>query len=71
MGLTPMKRVLGLATCFNRKVRTISAIEQMMNTNPTISFEFLLFDDSSTDGTPEALAQYDNVTVLHGDGNSF
>ena len=71
MGLTPMKRVLGLATCFNRKDRTIAAIEQMMNTNPTISFEFLLFDDSSTDGTPEALAQYDNVTVLHGDGNSF
>ena len=71
MGLTPMKRVLALATCFNRKEKTVAAIEQLTNTNPSLSFDFLILDDNSSDGTPEALAKYDNVRVMHGDGNCF
>lgn len=71
MALIPMKRILALATCFNRKERTIAAIERLTNGNPTLSFDFLILDDNSTDGTPEALAMYDNVTVLHGTGSLF
>ena len=71
MALVPMKRILALATCFNRKERTIAAIERLTNGNPTLSFEFLILDDNSTDGTPEALAKYDNVTIMHGNGNCF
>ena len=50
MGLTPVKKILGLATCYNRKEKTVAAIDQMINTNPTLSFEFLILDDNSTDG---------------------
>lgn len=71
MALVPMKRILALATCFNRKERTIAAIERLTNGNPTLSFDFLILDDNSTDGTPEALAKYDNVTIMHGNGNCF
>ena len=71
MALIPMKRILALATCFNRKERTLAAIDRLTNGNPTLSFDFLILDDNSTDGTPEALAKLDNVTVMHGDGNCF
>ena len=71
MALIPMKRILALATCFNRKDKTIAAIKQLTEGNPELSFEFLILDDNSTDGTSEALAQYENVTVLHGNGSCF
>ena len=71
MGLTPMKKVLALATCFNRKERTLAAIDRLTNGNPTLSFDFLLLDDNSTDGTPEAVAKFDNVRVIHGNGSCF
>ncbi|MBR2794113.1 MAG: glycosyltransferase family 2 protein [Solobacterium sp.] len=66
-----MKKILALATCFNRKERTIRAVKELMEGNPSLSFDFLIVDDGSKDGTGEALRQFDNVTVLEGDGNLF
>ncbi len=66
-----MKKVLGLATCYNRKDKTIRAIEALTKGNPEISFDFLILDDGSTDGTAEALEQYENITVLHGSGSCY
>ncbi len=66
-----MHTILALATCFNRKEKTVRALECLMNGNPALKFDFMILDDNSTDGTPEALAKYDNVTVLHGTGSCF
>ena len=66
-----MKTILGLATCFNRKEKTVNAINALIKGNPSISFDFIIVDDGSTDGTSEALSDFNNVTVIHGDGNLF
>ena len=71
MGLTPVKTVLALATCYNRKEKTVPAVKSLTEGNPGIAFDFLILDDNSSDGTAEALAAFDNVTVIHGDGNCF
>ena len=71
MGLTPVKKVLALATCFNRKEKTINAVKRLTDGNPTLEMSFIITDDNSSDGTAEALAQFHNVTVLHGDGNLY
>ncbi len=65
------KSILGLATCFNRKDKTIRAIEALTKGNPSLDFDFIILDDGSKDGTAEALNVYPNVTVLHGDGNCY
>lgn len=64
-------KVLGLATCFNRKEKTVNAINSLMSGNPEIDFEFIIADDNSRDGTAEALAELEDVEVMHGDGNSY
>ncbi|MBR2761838.1 MAG: glycosyltransferase family 2 protein [Solobacterium sp.] len=66
-----MKKVLGLAACFNRKEKTVSAVTALTEGNPSLSFEFLIVDDGSTDGTREALKELDHVTVLEGDGSLY
>lgn len=64
-------KILGLATCFNRRQKTLGAIEALRSGNPSLCFDFIITDDHSTDGTPEALAQLEGVTVLHGDGSLY
>jgi len=66
-----MTKILGLATCFNRKARTVNAIRTLTEGNPSLSFDFLIVDDGSTDGTKEALREFEHVTVLNGDGNLY
>ena len=66
-----MKKILALATCFNRKERTVSSVKDLTEGNPELEFEFLIVDDGSTDGTREALEQFPNVTVLEGSGNLY
>ena len=66
-----MKKVLALATCYNRKEKTVHAVRTLTEGNPTLSMSFIITDDGSSDGTAEALAEFDHVTVLHGDGNLF
>ena len=66
-----MKTILALATCFNRKETTVRAINVLTNGNHELSLDFIITDDGSSDGTSEALKQFSNVTVLHGDGNLY
>lgn len=66
-----MTAVLGLATCFNRRDKTVNAIKVLTEGNPKLSMDFIIVDDNSSDGTAEALNRFDNVKVLHGDGNLY
>lgn len=66
-----MIRVLGLMTCYNRKEKTVNALNRLIQGNPTIRFSFLVADDQSTDGTAEALLQMPEVTLLRGNGQLF
>lgn len=64
-------KVLGLATCFNRKEKTVNAVNKLVSGNPGIDFSFIIADDNSRDGTAAALSELDCVEVMHGDGNSY
>lgn len=66
-----MKRVLGLMTCYNRKEKTVRALNHLIQGNPEIEFEFIVADDGSADGTFEALQELPGVTILRGNGNLF
>ena len=65
-----MTRVLALFTCFNRKEKSVHAVESLISGNPQIDFTFLVVDDGSTDGTAEALQKF-HVRILRGDGSLF
>lgn len=64
-------RILALATCYNRKDKTVTAVKKLCEGNPSIDFDFIIADDASTDGTAEALSEFPNVKVMHGNGNSY
>ena len=64
-------KIMGLATCYNRKEKTVKAIEGLIGKNPGSELSFVITDDNSSDGTAEALEKYDCVTVVHGNGSSF
>lgn len=64
-------RILALATSYNRKDKTVAAVKRLCEGNPSIDFDFIIADDASTDGTSEALSEFKNVKVMHGDGNSY
>ena len=64
-------RILGLMTCFNRKEKTITSINNLISENPNIEFEFVVVDDNSTDGTKAALEKMRGVVVLNGTGQLF
>lgn len=66
-----MIRILALFTCFNRKEKTVNCINTIRNSNPNIMIDFLVCDDNSKDGTPEALKEFERVTVLNGTGSLF
>ena len=65
-----MTRVLALFTCFNRKEKSVHAVESLISGNPQMDFTFLVVDDGSTDGTAEALQKFP-VRILRGDGSLF
>lgn len=66
-----VKKVLALATCFNRKETTIRCIESLDKGNIGIDFDFIIVDDNSSDGTYEQLKNINNVHVVRGNGNLF
>lgn len=66
-----MIKILALATCYNRKEKTVSAVNRLVSGNPGISFDFIIADDNSTDGTAQALSGIPDVKVMLGDGNSY
>lgn len=66
-----MTKILGIFTCFNRKEKTIKSLESLMKGNPEIEFSFIAVDDNSTDGTREALVEYQNLQGILGDGRCY
>ena len=58
-------------TCFNRKEKTIKALERLIQGNPAIEFSFIVADDGSTDGTYEELVKIPQVRVIRGGGSWF
>lgn len=69
-----MKRIVALATCFNRKLLTLKAlaslVAQQLPEGYTLSI--CLVDDGSNDGTSEAIkAQYPNIHLLKGSGSLY
>jgi len=70
-----MNQVAVLITAFNRKEKTIQAIDSFMKSIHLIvdySFDFYLVDDNSTDGTAESVInKFPFVNILHGNGNLY
>lgn len=66
------KKLTVIFTCFNRKEKTITAMKSLVEKNPFLQFHFIVVDDKSTDGTPEAIKAlgYD-VDIITGTGNLF
>lgn len=62
--------ILVLFTCFNRKEQTLQCINSLRN-DDSISFDFIVVDDNSSDGTAEELSKYKSVTVIKGNGALF
>lgn len=65
-----------LLTCFNRKDKTLHALDNLMlayNTiSDIISLNIYLTDDGSTDGTGEAVKEkFPDAVILHGNGNLY
>ena len=65
------KSVLGLMTCYNRKEKTIRALENLIQGNTAIEFSFLIADDGSSDGTYEELSRISQTKVIRGNGSWF
>ena len=63
-----------LLTCYNRKEKTISCLDNLLkNYMPDgYSFKVFLVDDGSTDGTEDAVRNaYPQINIIKGDGSLF
>lgn len=61
-----------MLTCYNRKEYTVSCVKSLVEGNKNISFHFIITDDDSSDGTPQALKQLPySLTLLSGNGSLF
>ncbi|WP_234831590.1 glycosyltransferase family 2 protein [Sphingobium yanoikuyae] len=69
----PSFSILVLIVCRNRREMTIAAIERIKRQRgAAISVAIAVFDDASTDGTPEAITErHPDVLLVHGDGAAF
>jgi len=66
--------VAAILTCYNRKEKTLTCLENLMNQNGICDLDFnvYLVDDGSNDGTGKAIMKsYPQVHVLQGDGNLY
>ncbi|MGN0558023.1 MAG: glycosyltransferase family 2 protein [Acutalibacteraceae bacterium] len=67
-------RVLAVFTCYNRKEKTKTCIETLVNGNPSCEFSFIAVDDNSTDGTSDMLKKMKEQFVIYslsGSGSLF
>jgi GT2 family glycosyltransferase len=63
-------RLAVIMTCYSRRNTTIACLRALYK--QTIPFDVYLTDDSSSDGTADAVkASYPEVKILQGDGNLF
>jgi GT2 family glycosyltransferase len=69
-----MKKVAVLLTCHNRKNKTLSCLNHLLQAELPVDYEIMVFlvDDGSSDGTGEAVKlNYPDVCVIQGTGNLF
>lgn len=71
-----MQKIAILLTCFNRKEKTLKALECIFEAYHSIeistSISFYLTDDGSTDGTGDAVKKkYPKIKVLQGNGHLY
>lgn len=60
-----------LLTCFNRKEKTIQCLRSLLKIT-NYKFDIYLVDDSSTDGTSEAISEeFPDVQIIKGNGNLY
>lgn len=61
-----------LLVCRNRRATTLRALRSISAQQSSAQLHVVLFDDASTDGTPDAvMAEFPEVSIVHGDGNAF
>lgn len=66
--------IYAVLTCFNRKEKTLECIRRLKAQETTYDahMHIVVVDDNSSDGTAQAINdRYQDVEVLHGDGNLF
>lgn len=65
-------KIAVLLTCFNRKEKTIACIESLRTNAEELELEYIITDDGSSDGTPEALKKLpDSIHLIQGNGSLF
>lgn len=68
-------RILAIFTCFNRKELTRRGMETLA-ANETVTFDYVILDDNSSDGTREMLKELRDagacrIDLIEGDGSNF
>lgn len=67
-------KILAMATCHNRKNKTIEALKALHSQSALnrVELDVVLLSDGCTDGTVEAVrAAYPEIHIIHGDGNLY
>ena len=68
-------KILAIFTCFNRKELTKRGMATLSE-NRDVTFDYVILDDNSSDGTREMLKQMRNdgtyqIDLIEGDGSNF
>ncbi len=74
MELKPKLRIAVLMTCFNRKGKTLEALDSLFGQMhiENLDMTVYLVDDGSRDGTSQAVAvRFPQISILEGDGSLF
>lgn len=69
-----MKKIAVLITCFNRKDKTISCLENLYSQKISNLYDLNIFlvDDGSTDGTAQiVINKFPDINLITGDGNLY
>lgn len=65
-------KITVIFTCFNRKEKSIKCIRTLIEGNKEHDLSFIIVDDNSTDGTPEAIKALGvNAKIITGTGSYF